>query len=428
MIDYKHGILRIEKKRDAWELITDIGLFVLLCIINCHSNNYEGRNYIYYVGFFAFVAVCVICILREIVQTGFFTLPLCTIWFGLFIAFSCTSVLWAVYPELVDEQLSKMIQCFAISFCICCTYKGQHAVYRLLNVFLGSGIYSAIYIFVSTPFSSWFSGKLGASVTNQNSNYIGLFFAIVAIIAFYYASCEKKYFHYFTTALLTSVVLLTSSRKSIIALMLGMLAVSLLTSKGMKIIKIFALAGVCVAIGIALFKVEALYRTIGVRFATMVEFFQGDESADGSIYLRKNFILLAKRLFLESPFFGVGFNNFSAFATEVSKKQTYAHNNYYEILSGLGIAGFTLYYWFYAYLGIRLVRNARKGQRIATLMLTLIMVFMVFEYGMVNYYNSFVLMIISSMFVCSCVSESSFKRGKNTDSGGGVNEAKSAAG
>ena len=46
-----------------------------------------------------------------------------------------------------------------------------------------------------------------------------------------------------------------------------------------------------------------------------------------------------------------------------------------------------MYYWFYAYLFFKLARQMLNGSKTALLFLTLLVQFIVFEYGIVNYYK-----------------------------------------
>ncbi len=402
MIKLENGVLNIGGTRIILNFVSDACLLVLLCIMVCHSNNVQGHNYAYYFGFFLFVGVSLLRYSARVIQSGKMFIPLNAIWLAVFILYCYSSVLWAIYPELVSEQFSKMIQALALTFCIAVNYSGLKAVYSLMRVFVLASVYSSIYIIIKTPIEDYFSGGFGAVATDQNANGIGLYFTMFTIIAFYLAYCETQKLYYIPFFINTCIVILTSSRKSIICIVLGIIMIIMLYSHGRSVFKVLFVLLICAVVVFLLFKVDVLYKAVGYRFSSMIEFYRGNESADGSIYIRRGFIATAKRLFLSSPVLGVGFRNFSAFSTEFSRHQTYAHNNYFEILSCLGIVGFVLYYWFYAYGLIKLFDNYLRRQKISALMITIIFVLLALEYGIVHYYNCFVMMILGCVYVCAC--------------------------
>ena len=64
----------------------------------------------------------------------------------------------------------------------------------------------------------------------------------------------------------------------------------------------------------------------------------------------------------------------------------YAHNNYVELLSGVGIFGIILYYWMYVYIIVKLMRKTWKGDSVdRAFALAVILTLLVFEMGIVTY-------------------------------------------
>ena len=81
-------------------------------------------------------------------------------------------------------------------------------------------------------------------------------------------------------------------------------------------------------------------------------------------------------------------------------RSTYAHNNYYEILVNFGLVGFFIYYSMYVYLIVKLLRPVfRDGNDVAKLMMTLMAVILICEYGIVLYYSVYAIVFITAVFM-----------------------------
>ena len=79
------------------------------------------------------------------------------------------------------------------------------------------------------------------------------------------------------------------------------------------------------------------------RFNESINALLGQAGGDSSTLSRVSFIETGWRLFKQKVFIGHGVDNFKY----VSGFWVYSHNNFIEILVGLGIVGFVLYYSIY---------------------------------------------------------------------------------
>lgn len=85
---------------------------------------------------------------------------------------------------------------------------------------------------------------------------------------------------------------------------------------------------------------------MGARIEEAVNILGGDKSGDNS---RVFLLLWGIDWFLEKPLLGHGINCFRVLSDQTlmfAGKNFYAHNNYIELLVGVGIIGFIIYYLF----------------------------------------------------------------------------------
>ena len=75
-----------------------------------------------------------------------------------------------------------------------------------------------------------------------------------------------------------------------------------------------------------------------------------DASADGSLTLRKGLAEISSQIFYSHPIIGIGLGNNTYQIEQIYGLSVYAHNNYLELASGLGVVGLITYYWYYIYL------------------------------------------------------------------------------
>lgn len=342
--------------------------------------------------------------------------PLNTIWYFIFFILAEVSALWAYSPEnAVSSYLRLMI--FLLVICLGITqYVDTTAqAERILKIFVFSALTLSLVQFAFTPVNEWFNGFLGSEVGGNNTNNFGYTVAMSAISAFYFAYVKNLRSYYIYTVIFITCCLLSSSRKSLILSIIGIIFLILFAVKKknrfwhLLLITVFASTSFML-----LFEIEILYNIIGKRFESMLEFYiTGNTTSEGSISLRVYFIEFAKILLEEKPAFGHGFANFlTVIASESNLNMGYAaHNNYWEILSDLGIVGFIVYYWFYVYLLIKLVVKLikEKENTITSISLAMLATQLIFEYNIVTMSSFYPQIVITLIYVCSYASYSKRK-------------------
>ena len=392
------GASRLSENGGILETIWNVSFFLLMLSVICFGNTKSGTNYYYYAVFFLFIGVSYLEVLLE---RGWFRhvyLPMQSIWYGLFVVLSIVSSIWAQSFATTILPLSKMIQILVLTNCLIQHVRSEKRLEQYIHVVMAASLFLIVYLLVRTPFSQWFSGFLGHG-TGYNTNDIGLSIAICVLLSFYEAHVRGRAICYALTTLSLFAVILTSSRKGILMSVFGIILITVFHYRARKyMLRVLCILAGVILLALLIYQIPPLYRAIGMRIDAMLSYFLEDQDVDYSISLRRYFIDIAKSILREHPFFGIGLNNFSYYVRAYGTTLTYCHNNYWEIAAGLGIVGLITYYWFYLYLFLRLVRQVLDGHKSALLFLALLLQFLVFEYGIVNYYKTQSHLVIAAAF------------------------------
>ena len=184
------------------------------------------------------------------------------------------------------------------------------------------------------------------TLEENNRNTIGIILSIGAIFMLYLGVAKSKWW-FLAMVVTVSLGLLTGSRKVVAAVLVGIMAFSILYArcfkeqnlkKGIKIIFISVL--LILLLLFLCFNIDVLYNIIGSRIEGMLQTIVG--AGEGEASARERFAMLEKAfdMFLEKPLFGWGIEGFA----EYSGFGVYSHNNYTETLVSFGILGFVAFY------------------------------------------------------------------------------------
>ena len=341
-----------------------------------------------------------------------FKLPLNTIWYFIFFVLTEISAIWAYSPDNATSNYFRlMVILLFISLGITQYVDSTTDAEVLLKIFTCSALLVALIQLFSTPISEWGAGYFGSKIGGHNSNTFGFVCSMSSVISFYLGYIKNKHYHYIFVLVFVVCCLLTSSRKAFAISFVGFLLIILLARKKKHHLIHFA-----VAMGISFFALvliivdQTLYSIVGYRFESTFDFMSSGTTDETSLFLREYFINFAKILFFEKPIIGHGFANFSiilAAEGDVSK-EVYAHNNYWEILADLGIVGFITYYWFYAFILIKLIIRffKEKSNSLSILALAMIISQLILEFGLVSMTSFYPQILLSLIYVCSYASSS----------------------
>ena len=133
-------------------------------------------------------------------------------------------------------------------------------------------------------------------------------------------------------------------------------------------------------------KIPTLYSALGRRVFT-------DMGDDASAVHRSWLLSEAWKSFLKSPIIGHGAHTFKL----VNSMGRYAHNNYAELLSGMGIIGLVVFYGYLMYVTYRLWKN--KSNSLCQLMFGIMIMTFVVDYWNVNSVQRGIYFIYAIAFV-----------------------------
>jgi len=136
---------------------------------------------------------------------------------------------------------------------------------------------------------------------------------------------------------------------------------------------------------------------------------------DVSTYERRKFIKYGFQMWLDNPVLGTGLDNFKANINKYwsISRQAYAHNNYVELLSSIGLLGFIAYYSIYFSLLFKMSRLLKSRSlddrqlRQINIFITIICSLMILEIAMVSYYSKFIwlLLLVIAGYTDNLISE-----------------------
>ncbi len=416
MISFRDGILRIEtsseltkskKLRFVYEICLYLGIV-------CYY--IQNSTFFHYGGTFLFIAGAAIITYDKIRSYRINKLTL-AVWYLGFIILGELSALWAYSPAIsAFKYLRMMLMILAIFVGITQYADTSSDVDKLLDIYLYSSLTTALIQFIGSPIEKWTAGYFGIYVGDNSSTTFGYILLFAAIIAFNKAYNNRQRLWYIGTVIFLIGCVLSSSRKAVAVSAFGILCIILFSVKRKYHLLHFLIAVASVALVLELLLTnEYLYRIIGVRIANLIGYVKGSSTSTdyNSLYLRDFYISFAKELFKDHPILGNGFVSFHSLLADATDMGTgYAHNNYWEILADLGLAGLISYFWLYAYCLYRLIVRFIKGtfKNIHLLAAVMLISELILEWGIVTLYLPYCQIIVALIYLCSCVSNGSMKK------------------
>ena len=236
--------------------------------------------------------------------------------------------------------------------------------------------------------------------SGNNINTLAYICVVAVAISFCKAYYYKKRAYYLCTAFELLYIVLSSSRKALFIVAFLLFAMLIFyVNKRFYLLRLALMIAAAVGIAIAFLKVPALYNAAGFRLEKMLNYIvNNDTMADGSLALRKGFGEISSQIFYSHPIIGIGLANNAHPIEQAYGLSVYAHNNYLELASGLGIVGLITYYWYYIYLLVGLGRRAYRGERLCVTMFLLLAATAVGETAIVSYYDYNVQIMLTLCF------------------------------
>lgn len=332
--------------------------------------------------------------------------------YGLLISLSLFSIKWSIDNRYTIGNVKTMIRIFLVVFSII-QYVGDSKE-KIIKVFK---MYIIFLLYMSFILILFEKNKPGTSLYGEA---VGLYFnsiahmlAIGCFLSYYIFRKEKKSLYLVFILIFYYIIFLTGSRKGLLFPIISILGIEIFYRKISlkKILKLITIFLVAILICTIILNInEDIQKRINNLFLSVM----GQNVEDKSVKERRFYRETAKELFKENPLKGIGGGCFAAYMEQINYSHVaYSHNNYLELLSTLGILGFSIYYTNYAIiLGISL-KNAKKSRNIDIILpLAFIVIFTIFEYGIVSYYRFEYQPIICLFYLMAKLNEKELKEGK----------------
>lgn len=327
-------------------------------------------------------------------------------WTILFWGYYFISILWSNNYSDGFKYINNFIQILLLTLVVPQYIEDENDIKTILRYIIIATLYSCVLLIIRTPAFAWGTERVGA-VIGANSNNLGKKMAIGTLFSLFFINSiiknnedKRKYikllFYGTCFVLFTLISLFTGSKKSVFIILFGIMMFEFINSQGIQKISKFTVAVLIVSIVIySIFNIPDLYRILGRRlertYYTINQINYTSKYTDNSLIERQFYISEAKKLFKRSPIIGNGANGFVTHLRNIGYKHVaYSHNNFWELLSTLGIIGFSIYYYFVVYMLIQMIKiYKKKSEPLALLLLIILAILIVLDYGTISYISDF---------------------------------------
>lgn len=326
----------------------------------------------------------------------------------LFALFGLLSMLWSYNAK---DALSKGISIIEICACMTivfwCHEDFNSMEPTILSIVWGGYIIAIYYFFVYGGIDLAMQNAVAGireGVEFANVNAIGRIMAIVIVINVYMLMHSSKKKLYIGIPLPIMALISTMSRTSFIETVFGL--VLLIILNGIKNKKVFnsiikiAFSALIVFLFYLVIKDIPFLKGVSDRMTGLINLFSGSGAVDTSAIMRQRMIQTGWTVFKNHPIAGVGIGNAHYYAFQMISKNTYLHNNYFELLASTGIIGTYLYYRIHIKLIIDLKKSHKTSDDPCMLCIVVLLMLLLADYGCVSYYYKEIYFYFTFCYLC----------------------------
>lgn len=260
------------------------------------------------------------------------------------------------------------------------------------------------------------SGRL-ASGTQMNANMLSILCVCGFVLTLYLKKIGRisRLAAWARMAFYLIAVLLTGSRKGLIMVVLAIMVINM-AGGGRRIVKTILISAAAAAmIYLVIMNVPVFYNIIGVRVENLLRFLNEGTTIEGSLRSRQALTQIGMQYIARKPWTGYGLDCFKMISgmggrgkVGIGQVGYYSHNNYIELLFGVGIIGMVLYYIPFLSVLRGLWGRMKKDACIPYLLAILVAKLSV-EYAYVSYYvrmDAYILaIVVGCMMAVQCKKE-----------------------
>lgn len=262
------------------------------------------------------------------------------------------SVTYALNRSFSINIIKTLVVLFISLFLIDDQIKSKEELEKYIKLFLISLFIMMIYVTLNLDLNSFQLAQHGEATTGLwNGNDIGMKCALYIIFILYFLSNNRKVIIslFLLISLSIPLVLLyyTASRKAVLMVVLGISLFYYLKHPNKKIRNLIVICLGLYLVYNLMMNNKELYGAIGWRIEGAIGLLNKNGQADSSALLRAKYIDVGINAWKQSPVLGYGIDNFRLINLHATGHLTYSHNNFIELLVGVGGIGFLFYYSYY---------------------------------------------------------------------------------
>ena len=270
----------------------------------------------------------------------------------LFISMCFISVIWALTQQTVISISMSLVLRLLTGITIILYINSFERLKKIIKYMIIAGIILCLRMIIQVPIDAWGSERVGNYLAYNPDNSYGatgityvLGIAAVYVLTSPETIIKSSKLKYLIVTVFSVFSLLSGSKKQVFLLLIPICLMSIFKSKSViKTLKnlIFSLI-ISIVIIFAIFQIDILYNSIGVRILSSLSIFFPDIAVetDASTIARQYFLHAAWSVFKNHPLIGIGLDGFK-FVNPY--EHAWAENNFLELLADLGVIGTVIYY------------------------------------------------------------------------------------
>lgn len=377
---YLYDKIRRDIASHEHELIiqTDVFLFLYMVFFNITTSLNDTNKYCN-----AIAAVFIILAGLYFIHNPGSMVNLFSVSFTLFVIYAFFSAFWSPVRETSLLEVRTLSRILVLSVLMYNYLDTQGKKDIILSGFVVAGLVASVYTILYYGPGAFIQGMKNGSRMGwgiYSINYVSVMLMLAALIALWFVFYRKKWWDVVPAVICVIVALSTGCRAALISFVAGLFALIFLSFKGKwklltPLLMILLLTAAWFIIKLPMF--ASVYRRMEGFFKVFSE-----GSGDGSSNVRIEMIKWGFGQFLKTPVLGLGISSGSVVMAQHGEPGLgLYHNTYIEVLAGLGIIGFALYFSMLFYPLVKLFKPAmaRKDDAvIAMVMLVVLLVAFVF--------------------------------------------------
>ncbi len=313
--------------------------------------------------------------------------------YTLFALFAISSVFWTVDPVTSGNKAKTLFLLIINNFLIYNIFKRYEIGNAFLNgLMLGSFVnYLLAFDLIHIPMETYLGYRFFGTMGNPNALSITMVLSVSASIIYLQQDIDKKYkfLNLLNLILALYMIVLTVSRTGLILgfFLLFVYVSTMLTDLkrvGYLAVIIAALSGY-----IALFgdtkKIMDYMQNVFIRLSNVFNTLSGHDMEKSTLE-RKEYIERGLEMFSNHPFGGIGIDTFRYYYGG------YSHNNFVELLLGVGLTGEILYYSIFIFLFIKIYHVGLFNLKLYLAAIT--GAILLIDMASVSYYDKLILLML----------------------------------